>query len=348
MRDSQYVHFTADEFAVDPAFRKWCLRAEGEDKVFWNTFLLRYPGKTEVIEQARQMILGVDQYFDRQKASPLKIEHKYYQTLQAAQRQQSVIKMRQHHRQWQIAAVVALFIATAAAIGYGAYEFSVESTRLEYRTGYGEQHTIQLPDGSTVQLNADSKLSLNKSWDDDSQREVWLEGEAYFSVEKKPATQAKFVVHAQELNVEVLGTQFNVNTKEEATQVVLDEGKIKLSKTDETGAETETVTMLPGEMASVSSQTRRITKQQVNTQLYSTWKEGYLTYEEAKLSEVLDDVHRTFGYTIVVEDSLLLDETISGALSAKDLDALLLVLEDVIPKISFIQKNQQLIISKKE
>ncbi len=343
---SHYVHFTADEFAVDPPFRRWCLSNEADSEAFWQVFLHQHPDKAEAVALARQIVLETDRHFGKRKASQQEIEMAYRKTLQTVQRQRPVVQLRSR-RQWQVAATVALLVATAAVFGYLTFRQNTGPTLTEYRTDYGQQQTILLPDGSTVQLNADSKLILDEDWDADTRREVWLEGEAYFSVEKKPATQAKFVVHAEQLTVEVLGTQFNVNTKEEATQVTLDEGKIKLSAADDNEA-TRAVTMVPGEIALFSNVTQEINIQRTNTRQYSSWKDGYLTYEEARLAEVLDDMHHTFGYTIVVQDSLLLNETITGALSARDLDALLLVLEDIMPNISFSQKDKQLIVTARE
>lgn len=341
-----YVHFTTDDFAVDPAFRKWCLRSDQETQEFWGAFLIQHPSKAEAIEQARRIVREADQYFSQKKASEHQLEDAYRRTLQAARQQRPPVPIRVRDRSLPTAAAVALLIAATAVLGYLVLAFTGEPTLTEYRTEYGQQRTIRLPDGSTVQLNANSSLTLDEHWEADTRREVWLEGEAYFSVEKKPATQAKFVVHTQELNVEVLGTQFNVNTKEKTTQVTLDEGKIKLSIADDSN--TQTVTMAPGETASYSELTHQINKQTTDTRAYSTWKDGYLTYQEATLAEVLQDVHDTFGYTVVVKDSLLLDETITGALSAQDLNALLVVLEDIIPKISFAKNDKQLIVTSRE
>ena len=348
MEANPYEHFNADEFAVDPAFREWCLSNGKDDQAFWSGFLVRHPNKAEAVEQARQMVLGTDQYFTRQEASPRRVAHLYQQTLQAARQQQRTLSARRRYHHWRVAAVISLLIVSVAVIGYHALDRFNKPTQVAYRTEYGQQRTIQLPDGSIVRLNANSRLTLNELWTTDTPREVWLEGEAYFSVEKKPATRAKFVVHAQNLKVEVLGTQFNVSTQQEAVQVVLDEGQVKLSRSDATGSEAETITMAPGEMATLSDRTQNIIKQPVDTHQYSSWKDGYSIYEEATLAEVLDDVHQTFGYTVVVKDSLVLSETITGALSAENLDDLLVVLEDIIPNISLTKKQRQIIVDTKK
>lgn len=341
---SQYVNFTADEFAVDPRFRRWCLSEDTDAEAFWRVFLQHYPDKVETVEQARQMVIRTAAYFEAHTVSEEKIEASYQKMLRTAGRQPPVVKWHQR-RYWSVAATVTLLLA-AAIIGYFMLGDTEEPVLAEYRTGYGEQQTVELPDGSTVQLNAHSRLTLDERWDTNARREVWLEGEAYFSVEKKPTTKAKFIVRTPGLDVEVLGTQFNVNTQEEITQVALDEGHVKLLMVSEDSI--HAVTMRPGEVASYTKLTHQISKQRMDTQPYSTWKDGYLTYQEATLSEVLDDVQATYGYTVVVQDSLLMDETITGALSAQDLDTLLVVLEDIIPSISFTKKDDQLIVTLKE
>ena len=105
------------------------------------------------------------------------------------------------------------------------YAWLAQSTST-YVTRYGETQTILLPDSSTVLLNANSRLTLSTDWTDT--REVWLEGEAFFRVRKikritSPASaeHVKFIVRTDRLNVEVLGTEFNVRQRSEKTAVLL-------------------------------------------------------------------------------------------------------------------------------
>ena len=87
---------------------------------------------------------------------------------------------------------------------------------------------IKLPDGSLVQLNANSTLSFDTQWDASADRCVWLNGEAFFEVEKKPETKQKFKVITADLTVEVLGTEFNINSHHQQTRVFLQEGEDKI------------------------------------------------------------------------------------------------------------------------
>lgn len=345
MHIEKYIDCTLDELAADPDFRAWCL--EKKNDAFWTDFLQQYPKKSAEVDQARQIVLGVDQYFSPQKASQEKIESAFDRTLQAAQKRKRAGKYRSLGWRLQRVAAIGLFVALLAGIGYYLSQTAQSTDLVAYQTEYGQQRIVDLPDGSKVQLNANSRLVMNKNWESDNMREVWLNGEAFFIVEKKPATRAKFVVHTEELDVEVLGTQFNVNTKKEATQVVLEEGQIKLSLPGDDATPSSSVLMAPGELVSIRKNTKIIDKKQVKTSLYSTWKDGYLTYEEATLAEVLEDVEATFGHSIQVKDSVLLRESISGALSSESLDELLTVLQDIIPNISFTERDWQLIVESK-
>lgn len=85
-----------------------------------------------------------------------------------------------------------------------------------YATQYGEQRVVELPDHSVVSLNANSTLRFRNDWSQaNTLREVWLDGEAFFSVQKQEgaAGPAKFIVHTNDLDVEVLGTRFNVSNR---------------------------------------------------------------------------------------------------------------------------------------
>jgi ferric-dicitrate binding protein FerR (iron transport regulator) len=106
--------------------------------------------------------------------------------------------------------------------------YSSSQGLLEIRTAFGEQRSVTLPDQSSVVLNGNSTLRYASHWDKDSPREVWIEGEGFFSVIHTKSHQ-KFVVHGvSQLNVEVLGTKFNVKTRQSDSEVMLAEGKVKL------------------------------------------------------------------------------------------------------------------------
>jgi transmembrane sensor len=113
-------------------------------------------------------------------------------------------------------------------ISFAVYLFSDSIFYDTYATSFGMTRNILLEDGSEVTLNANSTLKVPKNLLTSESREVWIEGEGFFSIAKKP-NRVRFLVHTDNLNVEVLGTKFNVNNRRGNTEVVLSEGSIRLT-----------------------------------------------------------------------------------------------------------------------
>jgi ferric-dicitrate binding protein FerR (iron transport regulator) len=189
-----------------------------------------------------------------------------------------------------------------------------------YHTGAQEKLRIELPDNSVVYLNSGSTLRVAKKWEAGTQREVWLKGEAFFNVKHGPEIgSAKFSVHTAGAKVEVLGTQFNVYERAEQTKVVLNLGKIKL----ELKEQEQTVVMQPGDMVEFSQASRTVTRKQVKPQLYTSWKESQIVFDETPLREIIILVENSFRVQVRVEDSALLDRKMTFKLQENDLDLLL-------------------------
>ncbi len=169
-------------------------------------------------------------------------------------------------------------------------------TTVRYATDYGETQQIALPDGSTVILNANSHLHYPKQWPEESPREIWLRGEAYFSVKKTgtPGNQ-RFVVHTDGLAIEVVGTTFNVNQREQTTRVVLTSGKVKLFRN---GASQADAVMKPGELVVYSSQTQQLVQQTTETQLHTAWKENLLIFKDESLQNIGRTLKDRYGVTL--------------------------------------------------
>lgn len=190
---------------------------------------------------------------------------------------------------------------------------------LEIRTAFGEQRIITLPDQSTIVLNGNSVLRYAADWNEHSSREVWIEGEGFFSVIHTKSHQ-KFVVHGvRDLNVEVLGTKFNVKTRECNSEVMLAEGKVKL----ELGGSdtTRTVFLKPGELATVKN--KKLSTQSVNQQRYTSWVANKLFFERTPLRDLSIVLRDTYGLTVTFSDPELETRELSGEISAATADEIL-------------------------
>jgi ferric-dicitrate binding protein FerR (iron transport regulator) len=238
--------------------------------------------------------------------------------------QSETSKVRTLRTSWlySAAAVVLLFI------GFSYFYFTADTT---FETGYGEQITVNLPDGSEVMLNAKSTISFNEgSWDDD--RKVALEGEAYFKVKKGE----KFTVQSASGEVEVLGTQFNVLAAAEAFEVKCHEGKVQVTTNSQ-----ETALLLQGN--AFSSIEGKITTWDFNIK-DATWREGESNFREMPLKQVITALENQYNVQFVSQN---IDPSLrfTGTFSHKNLK---LALRTVfVPmEISYTFKDEKTVILK--
>jgi ferric-dicitrate binding protein FerR (iron transport regulator) len=151
---------------------------------------------------------------------------------------------------------------------------------IEQKAAKGEKTDVLLPDGSRIKLNADSRLSFPKVFDQHS-REVTLEGEAYFEVAHDAAKP--FVVHTSYGSTKVLGTSFNIKAHPgKDTEITLVEGSVNVSSRQ--GPE---VMLSPGQQARIVSGSQRITTRSVDVAQYIAWKNNTLYFNRVTLKEAL-------------------------------------------------------------
>ncbi|MCU0352980.1 MAG: DUF4974 domain-containing protein, partial [Cytophagales bacterium] len=135
---------------------------------------------------------------------------------------------------------------------------------------------------------------------------------------------SKFIVHAGDVNVEVLGTQFNVWQRQNKTRVVLDEGKVKLSRTETN----QSVIMRPGELVEASESQPALVQKTVRTPVYTAWKENRLVFEDATLGEIARMIEDNYGYRVQLTHPQLRSRKFSYTLYENDLDLLLSTLAE--------------------
>ncbi|CAN5855774.1 FecR family protein [soil metagenome] len=218
---------------------------------------------------------------------------------------------------------VAASFAGFMAIGMLAYTLLVRQKEVVYATAFGQTKTITLPDRSVVTLNGNSSIRYEERLSPEQPREVWLEGQAFFSVVHTGNDQ-KFMVHTSEgLQIEVLGTEFNVSSRKSGTNVVLNSGRIQLHL-----PESETVVMQPGEMVQLSGASETYTKTTVNPEVYSSWKNHLLLLDDTPLQHIISMLEESHGLQVEVEDPALLRLRGSGSMPFKDLNVLLRVIAE--------------------
>ena len=228
----------------------------------------------------------------------------------------------------------ALTAACAAVLLVGAFAMW-QPTALDYetyvQTDVGEIRDVELRDGSTVTLSAQSKVSVN--FDARERRVVLDEGQAFFAVEKDPARQ--FIVVAGDTQIVVVGTQFDVRFADDKVRVGVLEGVVEVEKLATAEApyaslvESKSVLTAGQQVtAIVGSRIERVETPGALTP--GTWRRGRLVYRSAELSEIVADANRYFPGRIVLGSPDLATERLTTSFRADQVDQLLDTLEQAL------------------
>lgn len=171
----------------------------------------------------------------------------------------------------------------------------------------GGENTVVLADGTTVHLNAGSKLTYPVRFAG-KRRTVVLQGEAYFEVTKDE--NRPFVVQTHLGEVTVLGTEFNINAYADANvcYTTLVRGKVSFSASDSG----ESVTLLPGEQAVATAVS--VEKRAVDLDEYVGWVDGIYTFNNRTLGEIMQTFERWYDIQVYYETPDLRNMTYSGNL----------------------------------
>jgi transmembrane sensor len=189
------------------------------------------------------------------------------------------------------------------------YEKGGETNKVLYNTlttAKGETYGMVLSDGSKVWLNSQSSIRYPVLFNGDK-RKVEITGEAYFEIstaylisDNGESEKIPFVVSVNDMEVDVLGTKFNINsyTNEDASTATLLEGKVKVLSTSN-----NTIAILqPGEQASLNKQSKQLNKQNdVDVDKAVAWRFGYFQFNNDDLQMVLRQLSRWYDVDVVYQ-----------------------------------------------
>lgn len=171
----------------------------------------------------------------------------------------------------------------------------------------GDKATVVLPDGTDVILNSASSLSYLGDFGKDERR-VQLEGEGYFSVAHD--ARRTFIVQVGEVEVQVLGTVFDVSaySDDRDVTVVLLEGKVGIS------TPSSSLTMKPGEKMNYNKATGKLTTETVHADDYVSWTQGNLYFQNESLKNIMAALSRMYDVTIRIDSPRIADERFTGTI----------------------------------
>lgn len=198
------------------------------------------------------------------------------------------------------------------------YFGKVENHKVIYNTlsvPYGKRFKLKLSDGTVVSLNSGTTFRYPEQFGVDGNRNVYLTGEAYFEVAKDK--NHPFIVHANQTDVEVLGTTFNLSAYPENPTVnsTLIEGSIKMSEATNTA---NSILLEPNQMATWQNKTKKIVVKQVEPAFYAAWTKGELAFKDTPFSTIAKIIQRTYDVEIVNENSDLARQNFTGTIKISE------------------------------
>ena len=201
------------------------------------------------------------------------------------------------------------------------------------------EYQLTLSDGTKVYMNADSRLKYPEVFVG-GERTVYLEGEAYFEVAKD--LERPFKVVAKNVEVNVLGTHFNVNAYPENRHVVttLAEGRVEVDN----GVEQRILN--PGKQAIASESDIEV--KNVDVQEYISWKDGLFMFHSMTLENVMMQVYRWYGMKPIFVNDDLRTEVFTGIINKNvSVEKLFQVIEKVVDVRFVVENNNEVSIYKK-
>ena len=203
---------------------------------------------------------------------------------------------------------------------------------IEHFVPAGKREQVVLPDSSRVWVNSGSVLIYPSIFVGD-RREVYLSGEGYFEVEKN--AEQPFIVKARTLNVEVLGTRFNLFAYPEIGQIAttLEEGAVQVRLQDEEG---KTFHLVPDEQLVYYIESGSVDVRKVVSADYSDWREGGLLFDNYSFTDIIRILQRTYGLDIHLQTSAYNKNLLTVHFNKNEsVENIFMLLKELIPGLEY-------------
>ena len=214
------------------------------------------------------------------------------------------------------------------------------ATYNELITPKGGGYQLQLADGSTVWLNADSKLTFPVAFTD-STRQLFLEGEAYFEVAHNGAP---FIVSSGDMDVRVMGTSFNVSAyaDDEAKKTTLVEGKVRVDLRE--GKQLLQEFLMPNTQAVIGEDEAEIAVLDVDASQYNSWVDGKLEFNNETLDHVLKKLARWYDFDYEFSNQSAKDFHFTGRLDNQEKISTILKMLEMTTNVKFKAQDNKIVV----
>jgi transmembrane sensor len=333
-----YSTFNTSDFVLDQAFVNW-VQAE-TDNDFWQNFIAIHPHKAQEIQHAKMIILAAKTL----PVQPLSEDSRAAMWQQVKQNMNEPGRVLPIGRrtglgsQWFWAAA-AIFLVVAGLGWYGLNKrldreqhiserknTSEPSTNIEKVNNTEKVMLVNMPDGSSVILQKNSRVSYASDFASGSKREVYLTGEAFFEViknDKKP-----FLVYSGDVITKVMGTSFRIQAYEGNGQVIVlvKTGKVAVFKQSDPDLEKkqndnslEGVVLTANQQITLNEKQPEVLQAQVEElpELPSVPELQSFEFDDTPVSKIFDMLEKTYGVQIQYDSQLLASCRITASLTGE-------------------------------
>jgi len=335
---ADFYNYTEDQFVENERFQHWIKYEDKVEEEFWNGYIQLFPKQLPILLTAKKRVVA---NLALQKMQPLSRHEKLLLKKSIFQRIQQPLQLAPFIQQksMQLLKFAAIVMSVLITPMYLINKQPKSGTLLIKRTGNKQTKEFVLPDSSIVILNANSSITYNKEINNIQNREISLQGNAFFRVKKKVGHNL-FTVHANTLDITVLGTEFNVNARTGTTAIVLTKGSVKVSLANKN---TTAVYMAPGEKVQVDTTQKLLIKSATNPLLYGAWTEGKWNFASTSLLNITNLLYEYYGIETVYNNEQAKYLKVTAVIPITDLGSLINILVKTL-NIKIIEKNNKLLV----
>ncbi|WP_276501122.1 FecR family protein [Terrimonas pollutisoli] len=331
-----YKLYTVSDFVLDEDFIQWVYTGRNDQS--WNAWLMQNPDKALTVAEAKQIVQSLK--LTPASVSENELDEEVHKLLNNIHAGQAVVRpIKSSKKWWWLAAAVVILAGLgiwssslinkkSAAEKFSYTEVIPRLQLIEQVNTSAKSIHILLPDSSTVELSPQSRLSYSNDFKDSANRDVYLLGEAFFSVTKD--ANKPFRVFANGIVTKVLGTSFTVRSfeKEQAIKVTVRTGKVRVYPQTEESEKTGGNAVYPDDILLTPNQEAIFEKEQKKFQKKILEKPVIIDpgislhsmiYEETPVMKVLEEFKKAYGISIVYDEDSLRTCTITADLTDESL-----------------------------
>lgn len=338
------------DLLADESFINYCKNSSPQDTAFWENYINQNPTQRETVEIAREkflLLFNVLASADREEQSDrlrnMLIDKEPAPVIKMGDWSESV--QRNKRSFWLKLTGVAAVLLPLVFLAIRHIVLPDKKPAKTFVTVFGERKSIQLPDGSVVNLNAGSEIMIDKEFGVSS-RNVYLKGEAFFDV--KHDTKNPFIVHTPAMDVKALGTAFDVKAyeNEKLTETSLIRGLIEVTLKEH---DNKVLVLHPNQKIAWHRQTVELVntnKSQKKDSILEVampknikatnngdikeiaWRENRLVFEDDSFSNIATLLERWYGVRIEFIDESIKAYRFTGVYEKEDLKTVLAFMKE--------------------